>query len=115
MKNHYTRLKVRQKNYRPIDSRVDIGHVHLKTGDIEKIRAFYVGVLGFDVVAELSQAIFLSAGGYHHDLAFNTWESNGGEQPFPNMTGLYHVAIRYPTRGALGDALLRLKEAGWPR
>jgi len=99
----------------PIDPRVDIGHVHLKTADIQRVRDFYVGVLGFDVVAEMGdQALFLSAGGYHHHLGFNTWESKGGSPPPPGTTGLYHVAIRYPTREALADALGRLVRADWP-
>lgn len=105
----------REASPRPLDPRVDIGHVHLKTADIERIRAFYVDVLGFDVVARMGdQALFISAGGYHHTLGFNTWESKGGSPPPPGTTGLYHVAIRYPTRAALGDALRRLVAAGWP-
>jgi len=99
---------------RPIDPRVDIGHVHLKTADIQRVHDFYVGVLGFDVVMRMPSALFLSAGGYHHDLAFNTWESEGGTPPPPGTTGLYHLALRYPTRATLGDALARLTEAGWP-
>jgi catechol 2,3-dioxygenase len=100
---------------RPIDPGVDIGHVHLKTADIERIRHFYVDVLGFDVIVRLGDdALFISAGGYHHTLGFNTWESKGGTPPPPGTTGLYHVAIRYPTRAALGDALRRLVTADWP-
>ena len=99
---------------RPIAAGVDIGHVHLKASDLGRIKDFYVGILGFDVVTELQDALFLSAGGYHHHLAFNTWESGGGSPPPRNATGLYHVAIRYPTRAALGDALRRLVEAQWP-
>src|SRR5213594_5186909 len=99
---------------RPIPPGVDIGHVHLKAADLSRIKDFYVGVLGFDVVVELPDALFMSAGGYHHHLAFNTWESRGGSPPPPGSTGLYHVAIRYPTRAALGDAFRRLVAAGWP-
>jgi catechol 2,3-dioxygenase len=99
---------------RPIDPGVDIGHVHLRAGDLARIRAFYVDILGFDVITEMRGALFISAGGYHHTLGFNTWESQGGTPPPPGTTGLYHVAIRYPTRAALGDALRRLRDAGWP-
>ncbi len=99
---------------RPIDPRVDIGHVHLKTADLDRVHAFYVGVLGFDVAFRMQDALFLSAGGYHHDLGFNTWTSRGGTPPPAGTTGLYHVAIRYPTREALGDALKRLVDADWP-
>jgi catechol 2,3-dioxygenase len=99
---------------RSIDPGVDIGHVHLKTADLDRIHDFYVGVLGFDVVTRMPDALFLSAGGYHHHLGFNTWTSRGGSPPPPGTTGLYHVAIRYPTREALGDALKRLVDAGWP-
>jgi catechol 2,3-dioxygenase len=99
---------------RSVDPRTRIGHVHLKTADIDRVHAFYVGILGFDVVFRMRDALFLSAGGYHHHLGFNTWESKGGSPPPPGTTGLYHVAILYPTRAALGDALRRLSEAGWP-
>ena len=98
---------------RPMAAGVDIGHVHLKTADIQRVHDFYVGVLGFDVIARMPQALFLSAGGYHHHLGFNTWESAGGSPPAARTTGLYHVAIRYPTRAALGDALRRLVDAKW--
>ena len=103
-----------ERSPRPIDSGVDIGHVHLRTADIARVHDFYVGVLGFDVIARMPDALFVSAGGYHHHLAFNTWQSKGGAPPPPGTTGLYHVAIRYPTRAALGDALRRLVDAGWP-
>ena len=103
-----------ERSPRPVDPRVDIGHVHLKTADIERVRRFYVDILGFDVMMQTPDALFVSAGGYHHDLAFNTWESRGGGAPPPGTTGLYHVAIRYPTRAALGDALRRLADAKWP-
>jgi catechol 2,3-dioxygenase len=99
---------------RPIDAGVTIGHVHLKTADVDRVYAFYVGILGFDVIWRHPTALFLSAGGYHHHLGFNTWESKGGSPPAPGTTGLYHVAIKYPTRAALGDAFRRLVDAGWP-
>ena len=99
----------------PIDPGVDIGHVHLKVSDIERSLAFYRDVLGFEVTQRIgNQAVFLSAGGYHHHIALNTWESRGGKPPPPLTTGLYHVAIRYPTRRALAVALRRLVEAGVP-
>jgi catechol 2,3-dioxygenase len=104
----------RERSSRPIAAGVDIGHVHLKTADIDRIHHFYVDILGFDVVMRMRDALFLSAGGYHHHLGFNTWESKGGTPPPPGTTGLYHVAIRYPTRAALGDALRRLVTADWP-
>jgi catechol 2,3-dioxygenase len=103
-----------ERNNRPLPAGVDIGHVHLKASDLGRIKDFYVGILGFDVTFELPDALFLSSDGYHHHLGFNTWESKGGSPPPRNATGLYHVAIRYPTRAALGDALRRLVEAGWP-
>jgi len=97
----------------PIDPRVDIGHVHLKVADIDRALAFYCGVLGFELMARMGdQAAFISAGGYHHHLGLNTWESKDASPPPRNTTGLYHVAIRYPTRAALADALQRLIEAG---
>jgi catechol 2,3-dioxygenase len=104
----------RERGARPIDAGVDIGHVHLRAADLDRIRAFYVDILGFDVVFHAPDALFIAAGGYHHTLGFNTWESRGGTPPPPGTTGLYHVAIRYPTRAALGDALRRLSEARWP-
>lgn len=106
-------VKPRERGARPIPSGVDIGHVHMRAGDLQKIRHFYVDILGFDVVMEMPDAIFLSAGGYHHHLAFNTWESKGGAPAPPGTSGLYHIAIRYPTRAALGDAFRRLVSAGW--
>jgi catechol 2,3-dioxygenase len=97
----------------PIDPRVDIGHVHLKVADLERALTFYSGVLGFEVMQRMgSSAAFLSAGGYHHHIGLNTWESSGGAPPPPGTTGLYHIAIRYPDRGTLADALRRLVEAG---
>ena len=95
-----------------IDSRVDIGHVHLKVSDLERAVGFYRDVLGFDVTTRYGdQAAFLSAGGYHHHIGLNTWESAGAPPP-RRSTGLYHVAIRYPDRRSLADALLRLRDAG---
>ena len=93
----------------PIDPGVDIGHVHLKVADIDRALAFYRDVLGFDEQQRMGdQAAFVSAGGYHHHIGLNTWESAGGSPPSRGTTGLYHVAIRYPTRAALADALERL-------
>jgi catechol 2,3-dioxygenase len=98
-----------------LDPRVDIGHVHLKVSDIDRSLAFYRDILGFEVMQRIGdQAAFISAGGYHHHLGLNTWESRSGSPPPPGTTGLYHVAIRYPDRRTLGDALRRLVEAGWP-
>src|SRR5246127_652505 len=98
-----------------LDPRVDIGHVHLKVSDIDRALAFYEGVLGFDVVVRLGdEAAFISAGGYHHHLGLNTWESKGGHPPPPGTTGLFHTAILYPTRAALADALHRVIAAGIP-
>jgi catechol 2,3-dioxygenase len=98
-----------------IDPGVDIGHVHLKVADIERALAFYVGVLGFEVQARMGdQAAFISAGGYHHHIGLNTWESKGGSPPAPGTTGLYHFAIRFPTRRSLAEALQRLSDAGIP-
>ncbi|MBO1906206.1 VOC family protein [Microvirga sp. 3-52] len=100
---------------RPIDPGVRIGHVHLKVADLERSLAFYCGVLGFELIQRYgTQAAFISAGGYHHHIGLNTWESKGGSPPPPGTTGLYHVAILYPTRAALADALYRLAQAGIP-
>jgi catechol 2,3-dioxygenase len=96
----------------PIDPRVDIGHVHLKVADLDRALAFYCGVLGFDLMQRLGGAAFISAGGYHHHIGLNTWESAGGFPPAPGSTGLYHLAILYPTRAELADALRRLIAAG---
>ena len=91
-----------------------IGHVHLKVSDLERSVAFYRDYLGFDVVARYgSQAAFLSAGGYHHHVGLNTWESHGGGSPAPGMTGLYHFAINYPERRDLAAALKRLVDMKW--
>lgn len=100
---------------KPIDPRTEIGHVHLKVSDLERAVAFYSGVLGFEVTQRMGQsAVFLSAGGYHHHIGLNTWESQGGGPPAPGMTGLYHFAIRYGDRASLGDALRRLRESSVP-
>ena len=99
----------------PIDAGVDIGHVHLKVSDIERALDFYCGVLGFEVMQRWGgEAAFISAGGYHHHLGLNTWQSRGGSPPPPGTTGLFHTAIRYPTRRALADALARVRDAGIP-
>jgi catechol 2,3-dioxygenase len=99
----------------PIDPRVDIGHIHLKVADLDRALAFYHGVLGFEVTARMGpSAAFLSAGGYHHHIGLNTWESRHGTPPPEGTTGLYHAAIRYPDRAALGDALRRLADARVP-
>ncbi len=96
-----------------IDPRVDIGHVHLKVADLDRALGFWSGVLGFEEQARIGDsAAFVSAGGYHHHIGLNTWESRGGSPPPPGCTGLFHTAIRYPTRGALADALRRVLEAG---
>src|SRR5688572_2307849 len=98
---------------RPIDPGVDVGHVHLKVADIERALGFWRDVLGFEEQARYGdQAVFISAGGYHHHIGLNTWESKGGSPPAPGTTGLYHVAVRYPSRPALADALRRLIAAG---
>jgi catechol 2,3-dioxygenase len=97
----------------PIDARVRIGHVHLKVADIERALAFYCGVLGFSLVARYgAEAAFIAAGDYHHHIGLNTWESRGGSPPARGTTGLFHLAIVYPTRAALADALRRLATAG---
>src|SRR5713101_10021956 len=95
-----------------VDPKVRIGHVHLKVADLERALRFYSGVLGLEVMQRYGDgAVFLSAG-YHHHIALNTWESLGGSPPAPGTTGLYHLAILYPTRAALADALCRLIKAG---
>src|ERR1017187_6692576 len=97
----------------PIHPAVRIGHVHLKVADLDRALAFYHGVLGFEVTQLMGrQAAFLSAGGYHHHIGLNTWESRGGSPPPPGTTGLYHVAILYPPRALMADALRRLLAAG---
>jgi catechol 2,3-dioxygenase len=107
----------------PIDPGVTIGHVHLRTADIDRVREFYVDVLGFEVVMEArgvpgwgttGDMLFISAGGYHHHLGFNTWKSAGGDPQPDGVTGLHHVALNYPSRSALADAIRRLRAAGVP-
>jgi len=96
-----------------IDASVRIGHVHLKVADLERALNFYQGVLGFELTQRFGrQAAFLSAGGYHHHIGLNIWESAGGPSPPPGTTGLYHLAILYPTRALLADALRRVLAAG---
>ena len=98
-----------------IDPRAQIGHVHLKVADLARALDFYCGVLGFELTTTYgSQAAFISAGGYHHHIGLNTWESQGGSPPPPGTTGLFHLAVLFPDRASLGDALLRLERAGWP-
>ena len=100
---------------RPVDPGVRIGHVHLKVADLERALGVYCGVLGFEITQRYgAQAAFVSAGGYHHHIGLNTWESRGGWPPPPGATGLYHTAILYPTRRALADALRRVIDAGVP-
>ena len=97
----------------PIDPRVTIGHVHLKVADLERSLGFYCGVLGFELRQRFGMgAAFIAAGGYHHHIGLNTWESLGGSPPPPRSTGLYHTAILYPTRALLADALRRVLAAG---
>jgi catechol 2,3-dioxygenase len=106
---------VRQPDPQPIDPRVRIGHVHLKVADLERSLAFYCGILGFQLVQRMGdQAAFVSAGGYHHHIGLNTWESAGGSRPPRGTTGLYHHAILYPDRRSLAGAVRRLLDAGWP-
>jgi catechol 2,3-dioxygenase len=96
-----------------IDPKVTIGHVHLKVSDLERSLGFYCGVLGFELTQRYgTAAAFISAGGYHHHIGLNTWESLGGSPPPAGSTGLFHVAIVYPTRAALADALRRVLTAG---
>jgi catechol 2,3-dioxygenase len=98
---------------KPIHPEVRIGHVHLKVADLERGLAFYRDVLGFEVTQRYGrQAVFLSAGGYHHHIALNTWESAGGSPPPRGATGLFHLAILYPTRALLADAVHRVLAAG---
>ena len=97
----------------PIDPAVRIGHVHLKVANLDPALKFYCGVLGFELQQKFgTQAAFLSAGGYHHHIGLNTWESAGGLPPPPRSTGLYHVAILYPTRALLANAVRRVLAAG---
>ena len=99
----------------PVDPGTRIGHVHLKVADLDRALAFYCGVLGFELTQRYgNEAAFISAGGYHHHIGLNTWESRGGHPPAPGTTGLFHTAILYPSRAALADALRRLIAAGIP-
>jgi catechol 2,3-dioxygenase len=98
---------------KPIGQSVRIGDVHLKVADLERALAFYCEVLGFETTVRFGrEAAFISAGGYHHHIGLNTWESFGGSPPPPGTTGLYHLAILYPTRAELADALKRVIKAG---
>jgi catechol 2,3-dioxygenase len=98
---------------RPITPGARIGHVHLKVADLQRALGFYVGVLGFELITTYGdQAAFISAGGYHHHIGLNTWESLGGSPPPPGTTGLFHTAILYPARAELADALARVEAAG---
>ena len=102
-----------EKAAKPIAAGVRIGHVHLKVADLDRAMGFYCGVLGFELIQRYGdQAAFISAGGYHHHIGLNTWESKGGTPPAPGTTGLFHTAILYPTRAALADALRRVMAAG---
>jgi catechol 2,3-dioxygenase len=106
---------MKNQKSKPVHPGVRIGHVHLKVADLERSLAFYRDVLGFEVTQRSGQqAAFLSAGGYHHHIGLNTWESQGGSPPHRGATGLYHVAIVYPTRAELADALRRLSNAKIP-
>ncbi len=97
----------------PIHPQTRIGHVHLKVADLDRALAFYRDILGFTVTQRMGKsAAFLAAGDYHHHIGLNTWESLGGDPPAPGTTGLYHVAILYPTRAELADALHRVLRAG---
>ena len=99
----------------PVHPQTRIGHIHLKVADLDRAIAFYSGVLGFELVQRYGPgAAFLSAGGYHHHIGLNTWESKGGNPPPPGTTGLYHTAFLYPDRASLADALRRVVEAGIP-
>ena len=114
MLNQTTQARVAETSLSaPVHPGTRIGHVHLKVADIERALAFYCGVLGFQLTQRYGPgAAFISAGGYHHHIGLNTWESQGGSPPPPRSTGLYHLAILYPTRAALADALRRLMKAG---
>ena len=104
-----------EMRFGPIHPGATIGHVHLKVADLERALGFYCGVLGFALMQRFgTRAAFVSAGGYHHQIGLNTWESLGGPPPAPGTTGLYHTAVLYPTRAALADALRRLVAAGIP-
>lgn len=107
-------MTIPQPDYR-IPSQTRIGHIHLKVKDIERSLDFYCGMLGFEVTSRYgSRAAFISAGGYHHHIALNTWYSKNGKPPKANNTGLYHTAIVYPNRSDLAEILQRLLDAGYP-
>jgi catechol 2,3-dioxygenase len=99
-------------NPTPVSAGTRIGHVHLKVADLDRALGFYCDVLGFELMQTMPGAAFISAGGYHHHIGLNTWESKGGQAPPPGTTGLFHTAIVYPTRAALADALFRVLSAG---
>ena len=102
-----------EKAQNPIAAGTRIGHVHLKVADLDRAMGFYCGVLGFELIQRYGdQAAFISAGGYHHHIGLNTWESKGGTPPAAGTTGLFHTAILYPTRAALADSLRRVMAAG---
>src|SRR5579864_8203504 len=104
-----------KKDSKPLHPDVRIGHVHLKVSDLDRALSFYRDVLGFELTQRYgNQAAFISAGGYHHHIGLNTWDSSGGVPPAPGTTGLYHLAIVYPTRPDLADALWRLIAADVP-
>jgi len=106
---------VSDTSFGPIAQGTRIGHVHLKVADLDRALDFYVGVLGFELMQKYGdQAAFIAAGGYHHHIGLNTWESKGGSPPPPGTTGLFHTAVLYPTRAALADALHRLIATGIP-
>lgn len=106
-------LELPQSDARPVAAGTRIGHVHLKVADLERALGFYCGVLGFALRQRHGDEVaFISAGGYHHHIALNTWESRGGSPPPPGTTGLYHTAILYPSRAELADALRRVLAAG---
>lgn len=106
-------VAMKKQSPNPVHPEVRIGHVHLKVADLERALGFYRDVLGFELTQRYgSQAAFVSAGGYHHHIGLNTWESHGGSPPPPRATGLYHLAILYPNRAALADALHRVLAAG---
>ena len=108
-------METRKSARRVVSPETHIGHVHLKVGNIERSLGFYRDILGFEITQWYGEdAVFLSAGGYHHHIGLNTWESLGGSPPPAGTTGLYHVAILYPTRRALADALRRLMRSGVP-
>jgi len=99
----------------PIHPETRIGHVHLKVADLDRALGFYCGVLGLGLTQRYGErAAFVAAGGYHHHIGLNTWESLGGPPPAPGTTGLYHLALLYPSRAALADALRRVEAAGIP-